>query len=238
MVEALIRLSPNTELISIQNNQGYSPLHIAVLKNQPLFVRRLVVAGARLDLRDGEGNSALHLTARRGYVECAEALLKPVAVHEVGHGQRVPHNQHIDILDQRNTNGEHCVHLATMGGHITFLQFLSWNNADMNALEGRAGRSALHIAVGSKRLDLVQCLLEPKPRGCGTNPDILDWYGRTPHQLSLINANADIAGWLGSRTPSSGPSLLQASRYWLEDPSEIESDEEINFGPKLVNSSA
>ena len=134
VVEALIRLSPNTELISIQNNQGYSPLHIAVLKNQPLFVRRLVVAGARLDLRDGEGNSALHLTARRGYVECAEALLKPVAVHEVGHGQRVPHNQQIDILDQRNTNGEHCVHLATMGGHITFLQFLSWNNADMDAL--------------------------------------------------------------------------------------------------------
>ena len=110
----------------------------------------------------------------------------------------------------------------------------------ISILEGRAGRSALHIAVGSKRLDLVQCLLEPKPRGCGTNPDILDWYGRTPHQLSLINANADIAGWLGSRTPSSNQnSLLQASRsYWLEDPSEIESDEEINFGPKLVNSSA
>ena len=235
VVEALIRLAPSTELLSIQNNQGYSPLHIAVLKNQPAFVRRLVVAGAILDLRDGEGNSPLHLTARRGYVECAEALLKPVAVHEVGgHGRRVPVNQQIDILDQRNTNGEHCVHLATMGGHMAYLQFLSWNNADINALEGRAGRSALHMAVGSKRLDLVQCLLEPKPRGCGANPDILDWYGRTPHQLSMINGNAEIAAYLRCRTPSSAN--WQSS--WYEEPSEIDSEDEINLGPSLVNSSA
>ena len=124
VVEALIRLAPSTQLLSIQNNQGYSPLHIAVLKNQPAFVRRLVVAGARLELRDGEGHSPLHLAARRGYVECAEALLKPVAVHEVGHGGGLRVHaavQQIDILDQRNTNGEHSVHLATMGGHVPFL---------------------------------------------------------------------------------------------------------------------
>jgi ankyrin repeat protein len=239
VVEALIRLAPSTQLLSIQNNQGYSPLHIAVLKNQPAFVRRLVVAGARLELRDGEGHSPLHLAARRGYVECAEALLKPVAVHEVGHGGGLRVHaavQQIDILDQRNTNGEHSVHLATMGGHVPFLVFLSWNNADMNALEGRAGRSALHLAVGSQRLDLVQCLLEPKPRGCGSNPDILDWYGRTPHQLSMLNGNVEIATYMASHFgyPTSGSSWI------LEDnPSEIDSDEEINnLGPKLVNSSA
>ena len=65
-----------------------------------------------------------HLAARRGYVECAEALLKPVAVHEVGHGGGIRVQaavQQVDILDQRNANGEHSVHLATMGGHIPFL---------------------------------------------------------------------------------------------------------------------
>lgn len=243
VVEALIRLAPSTQLLSIQNNQGYSPLHIAVLKNQPAFVRRLVVAGARLELRDGEGHSPLHLAARRGYVECAEALLKPVAVHEVGHGGGIRVQaavQQVDILDQRNANGEHSVHLATMGGHIPFLVFLSWNNADMNALEGRAGRSALHLAVGSQRLDLVQCLLEPKPRGCGSNPDILDWYGRTPHQLSMLNGNMEIATYMANHFGY--PITSAGSSSWiLEDnnPSEIDSDEEINnLGPKLVNSSA
>ena len=107
----------------------------------------------------------------------------------------------------------------------------------MNALEGRAGRSALHLAVGSQRLDLVQCLLEPKPRGCGSNPDILDWYGRTPHQLSMMNGNMEIATYMASHF---GYPISSGSSWILEEnPSEIDSDEEINnLGPKLVNSSA
>merc|ERR1719273_2085363 len=100
---------PNPQLLSLQNNQGYSPLHIAVLQNQPAFARRLVVAGAKLDLRDDEGNTPLHLTARRGYVECAEALLRPIAVHESG-GPALT-SQTADMIDQRNELGQHCVHL-------------------------------------------------------------------------------------------------------------------------------
>lgn len=222
VVDALVRMAPTPDLLSIQNNQGYSPLHIAVLQSQPAFVRRLVVAGARIDLRDSEGNTPLHLTARRGNLDCAEALLRPVGVMEVGQRKSLVNQQLADVIDERNANGEHCVHLATMGGHVAYLQFLTWNGADMNALEGRAGRSALHLAVGAKSLQLVQCLVEPKPRGCGLNPDILDWHGRTAHQLSLINGQSDIAAFLGPRTPSS--SLLQAN-YWLLDESDQEEEE-------------
>merc|ERR1712029_447490 len=156
--EALVRMAPSPQLLSLQNNQGYTPLHLAVLQNQPAFVRRLVVAGAKLNLRDSEGNSPLHLSARRGYVECAEALLKPLSVHETSMvvANRDEMADEESIIDQRNYQGEHCVHLAAMGGHIAFLQFLSWNGADLNALEGRGGRSALHLAVGAKNLPLVQ----------------------------------------------------------------------------------
>jgi hypothetical protein len=38
-----------------------------------------------------------------------------------------------DIVDLANFQGERAVHVAAMGGHVAFLQFLSWNNADMNA---------------------------------------------------------------------------------------------------------
>ena len=234
VVEVLVRMVPNPQLLSLQNNQGYSPLHIAVLQNQPAFARRLVVAGAKLDLKDDEGNTPLHLTARRGYVECAEALLRPIAIQESSptslQQQTCTHPS--DLIEQRNDLGQYCVHLATMGGHVAYLQFLSWNGADMNALEGRGGRSALHLAVGARNVSLVQCLVEPKPTGCGVDPCLLDWYGRTPHQLSLMNGQSDIAALLaskGSATTTGGSSL------WYEEASDSEQEQDIYNGPKWVS---
>lgn len=223
VVDALVRMSPSPDHLSLQNNQGYSPLHIAVLQNQPAFVRRLVMAGARLDLPDDEGNNPLHLSARRGYLECAEALLASSPAPD-------------QLFNHRNNLGQHCVHLATMGGHVQFLQFLSWKGADMNALEGRSGRSSLHLAVGARSLPLVQCLAEPKPTGCGLDPCLLDWYGRTPYQLSLMNGQSDIALFLASRTPNA--STEETAGFWGDAPSDSESEELYNNAAALVNSSA
>ena len=179
----------------------------------------------------------MHLSARRGYVECAEAILRPLGVHEstaAGSSSGVS-TQNVGkeegIIDQRNYQGEHCVHLAAMGGHIAFLQFLSWNGADLNALEGRGGRSALHLAVGAKNLALVQCLAEPKPSGLAVNADLVDWSGRTAYHLSLINKHQEIAQYLISKTPSAANHW---SNVWLEEESETEDD----YIAHLVNSSA
>ena len=199
VVHALIRMAPHPDYLSIQNNAMYAPLHIAVLQNQPAVARRLVIAGARLDIRDHEGNTPLHLAARRGNLECGEALLNPVSVQET---QEVELHTNlyaqlpINIIDMRNHAGEHPVHLATMGGHVHFLRFLCWNNADMNIPAGRAGRSALHFAVGAKNMAAIQCLIEPRPSGCGVNANQPDWYGRSAYQLALLNGSEEIANFL------------------------------------------
>ncbi len=99
----------------------------------------------------------------------------------------------VDIIDRQNYNGEHCVHLAAMGGHVHFLQCLCWSNADMNAVDGRTGRSALHFAVGAGHAAVVQVLAAPEPRGCGRALDQLDWYGRPPCQLALLNRDPLLA---------------------------------------------
>merc|ERR1712013_981542 len=83
VVFALIRMAPHPAYLDIQNNELYAPLHIAVLMNQPTMVRRLVVAGATNDIRDHEGNTPLHLASKRGYLECAEALLRSISVEEL-----------------------------------------------------------------------------------------------------------------------------------------------------------
>jgi len=216
----------------------YSPLHIAVMRNQPEIVRCLIVAGACPDVQDLEGNTPLHLAARRGHVECGEALLKPVSVQEMvrqncqpGASSSQPSQRRTsNVVDLPNYHGECCVHLASMGGHITFLQFLSWNNADMNAQEGRAGRTALHFAVGSQNVTTIRCLLEPRPRGCGVNPNLLDWYGRTAYQLSIINSLNEVTHYLSS---CNGVDL-----HDFDSENSLDSDLEADQAGILLNSNA
>ena len=66
----------------------------------------------------------------------------------------------------------------------------------MNCADGRAGRSALHFAVGARNLEVIQCLVENRPQGCGLNVNQMDWYGRTPYQLALANGMPDLASFL------------------------------------------
>jgi len=244
VVYALIRMAPHPDYLSIQNHAMYSPLHIAVLQNQPAVVRRLVVAGARLDVRDREGNTPLHLAARRGNLECGEALLKPVSVQEMSEqltsqGQVLYSQLPVDVIDLCNHIGESCVHLAAMGGHAHFLRFLCWNNADMNAADGRAGRSALHFAVGAGSLEVIECLVEPRPTGCGVDANRLDWYGRSPYQLALLNGARAVAVFLESRVPGldTTPPSVEGSTGSGGGGSEEEA-EDLLRGAMLLNSSA
>ena len=240
VVYALIRMAPHPDYLSIQNHALYSPLHIAVLQNQPAIVRRLVVAGARLDVRDREGNTPLHLAARRGNLECGEALLKPVSVQEMSEQSQsqVLYSQlPVDIIDLCNHIGESCVHLAAMGGHAHFLRFLCWNNADMNAADGRSGRSALHFAIGAGNLEVIECLVEPRPTGCGVDVNRLDWYGRSPYQLALLNGARTIAIFLESRVAGldTTPPSVEGSSTGSGG---SEEEEDLLRGALLLNSSA
>lgn len=83
VVYSLIRLAPHPCLLDIVNDMSQSPLHLAVLTNQPIIVRRLVAAGARTQTRDLAGNTPLHLAVLRGDLESAKALTTVVNNEEV-----------------------------------------------------------------------------------------------------------------------------------------------------------
>jgi len=220
-VFALIRLAPHPGYLNLQNNELYPPLHIAVLTNQPSLVRRLVVAGAGTCSRDQEGNTPLHLASKRGHTQCAEALLRPISAEESQSGagslSLEQNNLHV-ILNQKNFNGEHCLHLATYGEHYDFIRFLCWSGADMNATEGRSGKTALHYAVNKRQEPLVQLLATPRSAGgCEVEMNLRDWAGRTPLQCARINGDEVIIALLASLGADTSMESDDSSNEELEE---------------------
>ena len=221
VVSALIRHAPEAGYLNLQNNELYAPLHIAVLTNQPSLVRRLVVGGARTCSRDQEGNTPLHLASKRGHLQCAEALLRPISAEEsesaAGSLGMEQNNLHV-ILNQKNFNGEHCLHLATYGEHYDFIRFLCWSGADMNATEGRSGKTALHYAVNKRQEGLVQLLATPRAAGgCEVEMNMRDWAGRTPLQCARINGDEVIIALLASLGADTSMESDDSSNEELEE---------------------
>lgn len=88
-------------------------LHLAVLTSQPKVVRRLVLAGASLDVRNKIGNTPLHLACERGDYECVKELTRPVSSAEVHYMKstlppthRMPHVSVPQNLELRNYEGK------------------------------------------------------------------------------------------------------------------------------------
>ncbi|XP_031628965.1 NF-kappa-B inhibitor cactus [Contarinia nasturtii] len=169
MILAIIRITPAPWLLDMKNDDAQSPIHLAALTQQSNVVRRLLVAGANASIRDGDGNTPLHLACLNGDLATVEALLKPITdaeLKEYNQSARyqLPHmnaNRQISIdLEQRNFYGENCVHIAAQRNHIDILNSLIRAGVDINAREGRAGYTPLHIAVENNNMELATLLVE------------------------------------------------------------------------------
>ena len=57
-------------------------LHLSVLMNLPRITRLLLLAGARTDIEDRDGNTALHLACIHNNLLCVKALLHPLTLDE------------------------------------------------------------------------------------------------------------------------------------------------------------
>lgn len=217
----LISLAPHPHLLNIMNDHLQSPLHLAVLTQQPLIVRRLVLAGADLSLRNFRGNTALHLACANGDLACAKALtdpLYPMERNKLMPGQKIPALP--QNLEQINYNGEMCLHIAVANGHVNLVRLLLRLGADLEAKECLAGRTALHLAVERKCWPIISFLMKE----CEPCLDTKTYSGLTAYQLALYT-DRQLARELLRHGAKPEP---------LPNSDSESSDDELNYVPTIL----
>ncbi|KAH8263573.1 hypothetical protein KR044_010816 [Drosophila immigrans] len=209
VVEALIRMAPHPCLLNIQNDVAQTPLHLAALTAQPTILRRLLLAGAEPTVRDRHGNTALHLSTIAGEKQCVRALTEKFGASEIQEAHRhygyLSNDKAVSSLsyarlpadlEMRNYDGERCVHLAAEGGHIDILRILVSHGADINAREGKGGRTPLHIAIEYCNEDLANFLLDECEK---LNLETATYAGLTAYQVASVLNKSRMQNMLKNR---------------------------------------
>lgn len=75
--------------------------------------------------------------------------------------------------------GETCLHLAVKTADRNLIEFLVYSGADVNAQEGKSGKTVLHYAAASHQQDLVTFLIQT----CKCSPNVRNYGGVTAMQL-------------------------------------------------------
>jgi len=133
-------------------------LALATKSNSVTIVKLLVRAGIDVNHRDEQGETALHVAARFGHVECACALLDATS------GQKA------DIDIPENTFGWTPLFIASVDGHLPIVELLIDAHADLDrvdlsgwtAKEHAALRGHMSIANRLAELTVVQMTGTPE----------------------------------------------------------------------------
>ncbi len=141
-VEALVSV-PGSTVINAKDGNGDSALHIVTRGRDRVWLGFLLGKGARPDLPNKDGNSALILASQLGWIEGAELLLRFKA-----------------NVDMSNSRGETPLIFAVHNRDVAMTRLLLGRGANPKRTDSVAGYSALDYARQDKRAAAVLKLLE------------------------------------------------------------------------------
>ncbi|XP_069494542.1 NF-kappa-B inhibitor alpha [Ambystoma mexicanum] len=201
--------SSNLAFLNTQNHLRQTPLHLAVVTEQPQITHALLKAGCDPDMRDFNGNTALHLACERGSLRAVGVLT-----------QYCSQKQLRGLLQAINYNGHTCLHVATLHGFLALVESLVSLGADIDVQEPCNGRTALHLAVDLQNAALVSLLVK-----LGANVNCVTFQGYSPFQLTWGRDNQQIRSQLQSLTRSSLHDLPDSEDDSAQSDSDFSDDE-------------
>eukprot|EP00744_Colponema_vietnamica_P016963 GILI01023816.1.p1 GENE.GILI01023816.1~~GILI01023816.1.p1 ORF type:complete len:442 (+),score=155.43 GILI01023816.1:55-1380(+) len=217
------------------DEEGETPLLLAVTHHHIEATRWLVQNGANLNARRTNGSTVLHEAAGNGDVPMIEALTSLGATVEQSSQYGTPlqwavTNGRTDAVktllrlgaSPNGSNAPNCqfpppLVLCCSHGATELVRMLVEFGADVNA-QDQQGWTPLQCAAESGHLDLVKLLVQK-----GADPNVVT-HGQTARDLALQYVHADVASYLAPLTTvqSSGPKASSpASPSSILPPAEV-----------------
>ncbi len=187
--------------VNVQDEEGFTPLHLAAQNDHDKVVKLLLKQKANVDVQDKEGFTPLHLAAQNGHDSMVKLLLEKGAnvnaktekgVTPLYLAAQAGYNDVAKLLLVKGANvnakaerGFTPLHLAAQAGHNDVAKLLLVEGANVNA-EANKGIAPLHVAVVHGHYDVVELLLE---RGADFNAKV---GGLAPLALALEHSRSKV----------------------------------------------
>ena len=154
--------------VDTKNENGFTPLHIAVSKGYKEVAELLVTNGADVNTKDN-GSTPLHKAAQFGHKAIVELLINKVA-----------------DVNAKGELGETPLHSAAADGEKEIVELLIVAGADVNVRD-KEGYNSLHRATYERHKNVVELLIAK-----GTDVNAKTNQGETPLDMAV-----DMAGVSG-----------------------------------------
>ncbi|KAK6172444.1 hypothetical protein SNE40_016092 [Patella caerulea] len=161
------------------NKQKQTPLHLAIKLDLTEAIKLLLDAQADVNYVDHTGCTSLHLTVKHQLPHVANLLFQHSKVE-------------IDV-NTRNFAGLTPLHTAVEKNDERMINLLLDKGVDVDALDGKSGRTALYHAVECEKKSVVSLLLKR-----GANPEIQNYAGNTAIMAAQARSFTDISYLLTS----------------------------------------
>ncbi|KAL4240500.1 Nuclear factor NF-kappa-B p105 subunit [Mactra antiquata] len=152
ILDVMVTLPDAYTRINAYNFHYQTPLHLAVITNQPDAVDLLIRAGADTTIVDRNGYTPAHLAVLYGNIECLKNLVKYLR-------NSVSAKQPFPELNVRCYEGFTPAHLAAQLENLSAMKLLVYGKADVNLADGKSGRTPLHHAVEVDDLSVAAYLI-------------------------------------------------------------------------------
>ena len=166
-VDAIAITSQSTALIFSASNEN------------PDVTTLLLTAGAKPDLTNGYGNTALHAACTRGHTKVSTALVKQGGAN-------------VKLANHKGSTPLHmvCYGSAVSSDSAALAKLLLSSGADVNAKDKR-GNTPLMVCCSSGRVDLIKILVE-----AGASTDDSDETGRKAPEIAEFYQQAETKKFL------------------------------------------
>ena len=193
-------------LVNITNNLGQTPLYLATVTGQERLVNALLSAGADASIKCWRtGRTALHEACLAEWQNLA--IVRAILFH-----QRSSDEQRI-LVNDKDKHGKTVLHSTVEAKRYAELELLlSVMELDLNATQGKDGKTAMCLASENNEMEIVKLLLQ---RGALVN--VKSFSGFTAFDFARDRQNLSIMIQLAKAGAKQGASILDTDAEDDED---------------------